>query len=68
MTEWDQRIGLYQAGYSIEEVADITNYSSSGVREHLVAKGVEMRPPGYHITPKVREERLLRVAEMNGHS
>lgn len=43
----DERILLYQAGYSVSQVAAITNYSKSGVYYWLKANQIEMRPPGY---------------------
>jgi predicted DNA-binding protein YlxM (UPF0122 family) len=43
---FDKRIAFYQAGYSLREVAAMTNYSKSAVHYHLKANGIELRPPG----------------------
>lgn len=42
----DRRTQLYEEGYSIAQIAEMTNYSSGGVYWHLKHSDVEMRPPG----------------------
>ena len=43
----DPRIDLYESGYSVSQIAAMTNYSKSGVYSWLRAHDVEMRPRGY---------------------
>jgi hypothetical protein len=37
---------MYRAGYSVERIAIVLNYSKSGVYNYLIRQGVQMRPPG----------------------
>jgi DNA-directed RNA polymerase specialized sigma24 family protein len=42
----DRRIQLYEEGFSIAEIAEMTNYSLGGVYWRLKNSEVQMRPPG----------------------
>lgn len=58
--ENDIRIELYEAGYSVKQVAEMTNYSKSAVYACLRRNDVEMRPPGWNPDIEAKRQMLQR--------